>query len=216
MKNENLQDEEIKELVKRLEHIDNIKNPELKDKLIFEINELIELETGPGTKGDRYFKQILRRILKYGTLDKNPRPVWRDEYENASYYEKVVTEDGICKTIRVVRKEDGTEFELDPTWGVEVGKYVNRDGELTGKGLKVKPGKFSWMVDNVQIYDRHVSIAKELLQREPYETNPEVVFKTESTNAEDIKPNDITIKGYNDIREKIKAKNPDMKLPVAV
>lgn len=38
-----------------------------------------------GTKGDRYHKEILDKILQDGTLDHNPRPHYEDFYEDAVY-----------------------------------------------------------------------------------------------------------------------------------
>lgn len=37
------------------------------------------------TKGDKYTKNIFKKILKKGCLDKNPRPHYEDIYENAIY-----------------------------------------------------------------------------------------------------------------------------------
>ena len=49
-----------------------------------------------GTKGDMYTKKIMDKILQEGCLDRNPRPVYKDVYEDAKYYEKdklIITED---------------------------------------------------------------------------------------------------------------------------
>lgn len=40
-------------------------------------------------KTDYYTKQILNKILDEGCLDKNPRPHYEDNYEDAIYDEKM-------------------------------------------------------------------------------------------------------------------------------
>lgn len=53
------------------------------------------------TKGDIYTKDIFKKILEEGCLDKNPRPHYEDVYYNAYYDEKeraIITEDyGVIK-----------------------------------------------------------------------------------------------------------------------
>lgn len=81
--------------------------------------------------------------------------------------------------------------------------------------LGYKPGKFTWFAQNVQIYDRHVDIVKEMMKRESVEMAPTCVINPEVKYWADYKPEDIQIVGY-DI-EKIKAAgNTQFKIPVAV
>lgn len=59
-----------------------------------------------GTKGDMYTKKIMDKILQEGCLDHNPRPVYKDVYEDAKYYEKdklIITEDD--RKIEIVPNE---------------------------------------------------------------------------------------------------------------
>ena len=77
-----------------------------------------------------------------------------------------------------------------------------------------KVGKFTWSVDNVQIYDRHIEQAKELLEREPVDCEPAVWVNEAVDDFYKMKPSDVKIVNYP--REKILKKNPQMNLPLAV
>ena len=68
------------------------------------------------------------------------------------------------------------------------------------------PGRFSWFVQNIQIYDRHVELAQELVARQP------VACKPEKTNFYDFTVDDIKIKGYP--RKTIAEKNPQMSFDI--
>lgn len=58
---------------------------------------LVDANGNPiGTKGDMNTKRIMDRIFQYGYLDNDPRPIYKDYYKNAKFYEKdmlVITED---------------------------------------------------------------------------------------------------------------------------
>ena len=75
-----------------------------------------------------------------------------------------------------------------------------------------KVGRFTWSVDNVQIYDRHVEAAKELLAREPIDCSPhfeiakDVPFKY-------MMPSDVRLLG---MPEKGKIKTLSNKLDIAI
>lgn len=75
-------------------------------------------------------------------------------------------------------------------------------------------GKFSVVTDNVQIYDRHVTFAQELVRREPVKCNPSIWLNPNKTDFFDFTLDDIKVANYpvNEIKEK----NPQMKPEVAV
>ena len=56
--------------------------------------------------------------------------------------------------------------------------------------------------------------AKELLEREPIDCQPEIWLNPEKTNFYDFTPDDIKIKGYP--RDEIKSKNPQMKFDLGI
>lgn len=85
---------------------------------------------------------------------------------------------------------------------------------VIARHLGYTPGRFTWFYDNIQIYDRHVDFAKELLERQPIDCTPEVYINPDKTNFYDMNQSDIKIIGYP--REEIKAKNPQKKLEIAI
>lgn len=85
---------------------------------------------------------------------------------------------------------------------------------VIARHLGYTPGRFTWFYDNIQIYDRHVDFAKELLGREPIDCTPEVYINPNKTNFYDMNQSDIKIVGYP--REEVKAKNPQKKLEIAI
>lgn len=85
---------------------------------------------------------------------------------------------------------------------------------LVARHLNLKPGRFTWFYNNIQIYDRHMEFAKELLEREPVECDPRIILNEDKTNFYDFGVEDVKIEGYP--REKIKTLNPPKKLEIAI
>ena len=85
---------------------------------------------------------------------------------------------------------------------------------LVARHLGLTPGRFSWFYNNIQIYDRHVEQAKELIAREPVECEPKIWLNPEKTNFYDFTIDDIKITGYP--RAEIKEKNPQMKFDLGI
>lgn len=80
---------------------------------------------------------------------------------------------------------------------------------LMARHLGYVPGKFSWFVQNIQVYDRHIQEAKEMLARDPIDCQPEIVLNPDKKNFYDFTVEDIKIVGYP--REQIKKQNPQLK-----
>ena len=85
---------------------------------------------------------------------------------------------------------------------------------LVARHTGYTPGRFTWFYNNIQIYDRHIEQAKEMLKREPIDCNPEIWLNPDKTNFYDFTQDDIEIKGYP--RQLIKAKNPQLELETGV
>lgn len=77
-----------------------------------------------------------------------------------------------------------------------------------------KPGVFSHFMANVQIYDRHVEQAKELIEREPVECSPRLVLNPDVKNFYDVTEADFTMEGYP--LDEVKAKNPQLKFELGI
>lgn len=85
---------------------------------------------------------------------------------------------------------------------------------LVARHLGLTPGRFSWFYNNIQIYDRHIEQAKELIAREPVECEPKIWLNPEKTNFYDFTIDDIKITSYP--RAEIKEKNPQMKFDLGI
>lgn len=85
---------------------------------------------------------------------------------------------------------------------------------LVARHLDLQPGRFTWFYNNIQIYDRHIEQAKEMLKREPIECNPTIILNENKSNFYDFTPDDIKIKGYP--RKRIKEQNPQLEFPLGI
>ena len=85
---------------------------------------------------------------------------------------------------------------------------------MVARHLGVNVGRFTWNYDNIQIYDRHIEQAIEMLDREPIDCNPKIWLNPEKTNFYDFNQDDIKVVDYP--RELIKKKNPQLKFPLGI
>ena len=85
---------------------------------------------------------------------------------------------------------------------------------LIARHIGATPGRFTWFYNNIQIYDRHVEQAKELINRKPVECNPEIWLNPEKKNFYDFTVDDIKIINYP--RDEIKNKNPQLKFDLGI
>ncbi|MBQ2639324.1 MAG: thymidylate synthase [Bacilli bacterium] len=86
--------------------------------------------------------------------------------------------------------------------------------KMVARELGLEPGIFTWKPINVQIYDRHIDQAIELLSREPINCNPKIELNKDIKYFDDFKVNDIKIKDYP--IEEIKVKNKQLKFPLGI
>ncbi len=85
---------------------------------------------------------------------------------------------------------------------------------MVARHLNLTPGRFTWFYDNIQIYDRHIEQAKELIERESVSCNPKIELNPDVTNFYDFTPNDVTIKDYP--KQLIKTKNPQLTFDLGI
>ena len=83
---------------------------------------------------------------------------------------------------------------------------------LIAKKYNYKVGRFTWFYDNIQIYDRHILQAKEILKRESIDCKP--YFEIDDIPFEVFMPDNIHVKDYP--RELIKKKNPQFKFDLGI
>ena len=85
---------------------------------------------------------------------------------------------------------------------------------LFSRHLNLTPGVFTWKPINVQIYDRHIEQAKEMLKRDAVDCVPVIELNENKTNFYDFTPEDIKIKNYS--LQEIKEKNPQLSFPLGI
>lgn len=86
---------------------------------------------------------------------------------------------------------------------------------MVARELGLKPGTFTWKPVNVQIYDRHIDQAIEMLNREPVDCKGIPTIKAHAPKRfKNMKSSDIYIKNYP--KAKIKKKNPQLKFPLGI
>lgn len=83
---------------------------------------------------------------------------------------------------------------------------------LIAKETHMKPGRFTWFVNNMQIYDRHIDAAKEILNRDSVECNPKL--RIDDVDLKDIMPDNFHIDDYP--KDEIKKKNKQLKLEIGI
>jgi len=85
---------------------------------------------------------------------------------------------------------------------------------MVARELDLTPGTFTWKPVNVQIYDRHLEQAIEMLNRDPINCAANIKLKESVSHFDDIVPDDIVIQDYPKV--KIKEKNPQLKFPLGI
>ena len=86
--------------------------------------------------------------------------------------------------------------------------------KMVAKDVGLIPGTFTWKPINVQIYDRHINQAIEMLNRNPIKCKAEIAVNKDKKKFDDFTPDDIKILEYP--RELIKTRNPQLKFPLGV
>lgn len=85
---------------------------------------------------------------------------------------------------------------------------------LVARHCNYTPGRFTWFYDNIQIYDRHIEQAEELISREPINCQPEIWINPDKTDFYDFTVDDVEVRGYP--RKLIQQKNPQMKFEIGI
>ena len=85
---------------------------------------------------------------------------------------------------------------------------------MVARELGLEPGTFTWKPINIQLYDRHIDQAIEMLDRDPINCKATIKLNEEIEKFDDIKPDDITIEDYP--RELIKKQNPQLKFKLGI
>lgn len=86
--------------------------------------------------------------------------------------------------------------------------------KMVARELDLEPGIFTWKPINVQLYDRHIDQAIEMLNREPINCSANIELNPNIESFYNFTPEDIKITDYP--KELIKKKNPQLKFPLGI
>ena len=75
------------------------------------------------------------------------------------------------------------------------------------------PGRFTWFCANVQVYDRHMDQARQMLERKSVECSP-VISVGQGISFWDLSVDDFKVEGYP--RDIIKEQNPQLKFDLGI
>lgn len=194
-----------------------------------------EWDIGDGTIGCRYGATVKRHNLMdnlLNGLEKDPfgrRHIINMWQEDDFHNETGGTDKGLnpcCyETIWNVRKGPDGERYLDMLMNQRSSDYIvsNVINEIqyvalqmmVAKHLGIKPGVFTHVSENVQIYDRHIEQAKELIERQSVDCNPRLVLNVpDGTNFYDIKFEDFRMEDFP--IDKIKEENPQLDFDLGI
>ena len=190
---------------------------------------LILNEQGHPTIGTCYGGTVCRHDLMHKLLEQMHRDpdsrrhiisLWQD----ADFAEKHGLKPCVHKTQFVVRHEKDGQDYLDVSVDIRSWDYITAGAinqsqyiifaEMVARHLGYKLANVRFSIANLQIYDRHMEIAKKLCERHSIPMNPHIVFDTDETDFFKIPLKGIKIQGYD--RKVIEAKNPQVTIPVAV
>lgn len=174
-------------------------------------------------KYDLFNKRVLNDIKEnpYGRY--HVCSMWQEEVFNESdfdglkpcCYETIWTVRGEYLDMLLIQRS-GDMLTASGAGGVNEVQYAALQ-MMVAKTTGYNPGKFTHIVANEQIYDRHIDVAKELLKRgnslktnHPYYTykfdNVKMTFNPKSNNFYDFTIDDFELVGYEPIKPQIKLK----------
>ena len=87
---------------------------------------------------------------------------------------------------------------------------------MVAREVGMKPGKFTWKPVNVQLYDRHLDQAIEMLRREPVsDIDATIKLRAEATSFDEMTSDDLKVLDKEAI-QKVKTKNPQLPFPLGI
>lgn len=194
-----------------------------------------EWDIGDGTIGCRYGATIKRHNLMDNLLEgleKDPfgRRHIINMWQEDDFHDKTGgTDKGLnpcCyETIWNIRKDRDGKLYLDMLMNQRSSDYIVSGlvneiqyvalQMMVAKHLGIEPGVFTHVSENVQIYDRHINQAKELIERESIDCKPRLVLDVpDGTCFYDIKFENFRIEDFP--FQKIKEENPQMEFDLGI
>ncbi len=175
---------------------------------------------GTTSKRNMIYQEVIEQIRSNPDGRRNITSLWQmDDFKNPHALKPCA-----FMTIWNVRHDwDGTDY-LDMTLVQRSSDFATAGcinqvqyvalQKMIAKELGYVPGTFTWKPINIQLYDRHLDQAIEMLNRDPILCNAEITLKEGKEHFEEFDSSDITITDYP--RELVKTKNPQLKFPLGI
>ena len=174
-----------------------------------------ESKDRPGTIGQRYGATIkkydlMNKILKeLGTKGSNRRVIidmlqYTDLNETDGLYPCAysTTWNVRGEYLDMLLNQRSSDFLT--AWSINQAQYASLQ-VMVAKAVGLKPGKFSHMIGNLHIYDRHLEAAKEMSERSvKVENNPKIAFNPFENDFYTFGLKDFTLLDYHPNEEQIK------------
>ena len=176
----------------------------------------------PGTIGQRYGATVNKYNLVNNLInDLKNDPFGRRHLMSLWQEQDFLETDGLkpCAFLTMwnVRKKND-EMYLDMTLVQRSSDYLTACAinqlqyisllMMISRTCNMKPGNFMHVIQNCQIYDRHIENAKIMLNRNSYECSPKLILDTEKTDFFDFTLDDFKLIDYP--MDKIKEQNPQL------
>lgn len=187
-----------------------------------------EWDIGNRTIGSCYGETVRRHNLMHNLLDgikNNPDGrrhiinLWQED----DFKEKHGLKPCAFQTVWNVRHKDGVDY-LDMCLFQRSSDFLTAGCInqvqytclliMVARHLDLTPGRFTWFYDNIQIYDRHIEQANEMLKRRSVECNPKIVLNPDVHDFYQMKVSDIQIVDYP--LAEIKTVNPQLKFDLGI
>lgn len=166
---------------------------------------------------------LMHKLLKQMEKDPDSRRHIISLWQDSDFDDPHGIKPCVHKTQFEVRHEKGIDY-LDAnvdirSWDFGTAGAINQNQYLVflclvARHIGVTPGVITYNIGNLQLYDKHIALVEEMMQRKSIPMFPKVVFKTDETDFYKIPFEAIKIEGYNG--KLIDEKNPQLKFPVAV
>lgn len=190
-------------------------------------------DIGDGTIGCRYGATVKRWNLREKLIDglkKDPfgRRHIMNMWQEADFHDETGgTDKGLVpccyETIWNVRKgEDGLYLDMlmnqrssdyETSCAINEIQYIALQLMVAAE-CGYKPGVFTHVIDNVQIYDRHMEQAKTIIDREPVPCSAHLVLHGEGKHFDDFTIDDFEMVDYP--LKEIKEENPQLEFELGI
>ena len=220
-----------KSAVKEILWIYQMQSNKLSDLHDLGINYWDQWDIGDGTIGCRYGATVKKHNLINNLLEgleKDPfgrrhiMSLWQiDDFKDETGGTTKGLNPCCYESIWNVRKENGIMYldmlmnqrssDYEVSCAINELQYIALQ-MMVAKHLGYTPGIFTHIIENCQIYDRHIDTIKELLKRDCINCNPKFILDTDKTNFFEFTIDDFKLVDYPNVKEI----NPQVKFDLGI